>query len=54
VPPAEAVPEPDAAAEHDRDQHDVQIADQISLQELVDRSGPAAEPSVQVACALRA
>ena len=49
VQPIETVPEPDAPAEHDRDQHDVQVVDQVSLQELVDRGGPAAEPYVQVA-----
>jgi hypothetical protein len=47
VQPAEAVPESHAAAKHDRDQHDVQVIHQVSLQELVDRSGPAAEPYVQ-------
>jgi hypothetical protein len=47
--PVEAVPEPDAATEHDRDLHDVQVVDQVSMQELVDRRGPVAEPYVQVA-----
>src|SRR5262249_54068560 len=46
--PVEAVPESDAAAEHDRDQHNVQVVDQVSLQELVDRRRPAAKPYVQV------
>src|SRR5215469_8685120 len=52
--PVKAVPESDAAADHDRYQHNMQVVDQVCLQELVNRGGPAAKPYVEVSgCLLR-
>ena len=47
--PVQAVPEPDAAAEHDRHLYDVQVVDEVGGQELVDGGRSAAEPYIQVA-----
>lgn len=38
--PVQAVPEPDAAAEHDWHLHDVQVVDEAGGEELVDGGGP--------------
>lgn len=38
--PVQAVPEPDAAAEHDWHQHDMQVVDEAGGEELVDGGGP--------------
>ena len=46
---AQAVPERDAAAEHDRHLHDVQVVDETDGQELVDSGRAAAEPDIQLA-----
>jgi hypothetical protein len=37
--PVQAVPEPDAAAEHDRHLHDVQVVDEVGGQELGPQPG---------------
>ena len=44
VQPVQAVPEPDAAAEHDRHLHDVQVVDEVGGQELVDGGRSAGVP----------
>ena len=45
----EPVPEPLAAAEHDRDDDDVQVVDQVGGEELADRRRAAADPDVEAA-----
>src|ERR671925_579164 len=48
----QAVPEPDASAEQDRDYHDVRVVDEPGSKEVADRGGASADAYVLAVCGL--
>ncbi len=47
--PIEPLPQADASANHDRDDDEIEVVNQVGLQERAQRRRPAADPNIEIA-----